>query len=198
MAARAERNLSTFASDPYHSFTNLIQASDGNFYAVSDSFGLNAAAVAGPGCPDGSANDCDFILKITPDGAVTILHTFERDAKTSASGVSDRARSSRRRTACCMAQPSKVALRGTELFSDQHSGVYTTPYTFPADGSGDDPKASSHGAPFGVYPVPWFWEIVAISMARRRAFWAVWASSRFRRPASSHAARSQSEGCSLR
>ncbi len=147
-------SLKTFASDPYDSFTNMIQASDGNFYAVSDSFGLGAAAIA-TGCPDGSANDCDFITKITPDGTVTILHTFEQDPKTDASdgfGPSS------------LIEAPDGMLYGTTvaggpagygtIFRVSTSGVFTTLYAFPADGTGNDPQAPSPGAPNGVTPGP--------------------------------------------
>ena len=144
--------LKTFGSDPYDSFSNLIQASDGNLYAVSDRFGGSSTANS---CPDGSANECGFITRITPDGTVTILHTFERDGQT---GVSDGYGPS------SLIEAPDGMLYGTTIeggssgygtiFKVSVLGVFTTLYTFPADGTGNDPTALSPGAHNGTSPGP--------------------------------------------
>ncbi len=68
-------------------FSGVISASDGNFYAVSadeEYSGFNPIDI---GCPDGSGNDCTFVVKITPSGTTTTLHTFETAGYGNSGGV---------------------------------------------------------------------------------------------------------------
>ena len=136
--------LATFGYDLYDNFSNLIQASDGNLYGVSDSFG---GSPGNYGCPDGSSNECNFITRITPDGTVTILHTFEMNSTTLASdgyGPSS------------LIEAPDGMLYGTTIYGGSSgygtifrvstTGTFTTLYTFPADDSGN--------APNGAYPGP--------------------------------------------
>lgn len=48
----------------------LMQASDGNFYGVSQLGGTNACGTLG------NTNNCGTIFKVTPNGALTLLHSF--------------------------------------------------------------------------------------------------------------------------
>ena len=48
-------------------YAGLVQATDGNFYGT---------AVAG-GCPQSQSGDCGTIFKVTADGTLSILHTFQ-------------------------------------------------------------------------------------------------------------------------
>ena len=48
--------------------TTLVQATDGNFYGTTNSGGARCAAYIG---------GCGTVFSITPDGALTTLHTFE-------------------------------------------------------------------------------------------------------------------------
>ena len=137
--------VTTFGYDQYDFFTNPIQASDGNLYAVSRNFGGLAGNF---GCPDESSNNCTFITKITPDGTVTLLHTFEQDGTTAAAPGGYGPNS--------LIEAPDGNLYGTTteggtsnygtIFKVSTTGTYTTLFTFLADDTG--------GAPNGAYPGP--------------------------------------------
>jgi uncharacterized repeat protein (TIGR03803 family) len=144
--------VTTFGSDPYDAFTNLIQGSDGNLYGVS--FGYYGF----PGdysCPDGSSNECGFITRIAPDGTVTILHTFELSSDTGASDGYNPSSLIEAPDGLLYGTTSQGGSTGYgTIFKVTTTGIYTTIYTFPADGSGSDPSAPSPGAPNGTTPGP--------------------------------------------
>ncbi len=48
-------------------YSGLVQASDGNFYGTTQNGGLNDCIYG-----------CGIVFKITPDGTLTVLHSFER------------------------------------------------------------------------------------------------------------------------
>jgi len=145
--------VTTFGYDQYDFFSNLIQASDGNLYAVSRNFGGLAGNF---GCPDESSNECNFITKITPDGTVTILHTFEQ------SGTTGEAPGGYGPSSLIEAPDGNLYGTTTEggtsnygtIFKVSTTGTYTTLYTFLADDSGSDPSAPSPGAVNGITPGP--------------------------------------------
>src|SRR6185312_6289641 len=76
----------------------LMRGSDGNFYGAS---------------ADGGAANLGTIFRMTPSGAVTILHAFRGGAGDGAAPATARRRwrSSRRRTAHLSARPRRAARR---------------------------------------------------------------------------------------
>ena len=145
--------VTLFGYDQYDFFSNLIQGSDGNLYAVSDNFGGLAGSF---GCPDESSNNCTFITRITPDGNVTILHTFEQDGTTAAAPGGYGPNS--------LIEAPDGNLYGTTteggtsnygiIFKVSPTGTFTPLYTFLADDSGSNPNAPSPGAANGMTPGP--------------------------------------------
>jgi uncharacterized repeat protein (TIGR03803 family) len=81
--------IRTFGSSAVDSYSGVISASDGNFYAVTADEAYNGFLSADYGCPDQSTNDCTFIDKITPSGTVTQLHTFETNGFGNNGGVAN-------------------------------------------------------------------------------------------------------------
>jgi len=57
-------------SDGRGPWAALVQATDGNFY------GTTVLGGASPSCPPGVTYGCGTVFKITPDGALTTLHSF--------------------------------------------------------------------------------------------------------------------------
>lgn len=63
----------SFGSSPSDGVTpngSLLQASDGSFYGTTVNGGANSCST------NGETNNCGTVFKITPTGAVTILHSF--------------------------------------------------------------------------------------------------------------------------
>jgi|GEM_PF-5769628 len=80
-------NIQAHGPSTWDSYSGVISASDGNFYAVSADEEYSGFTPADFGCPDQSTNDCTFIDKITPSAMVTPLHTFETAGFGKNSGV---------------------------------------------------------------------------------------------------------------
>jgi len=61
--------------------SNVVQSGDGNFYATASS----------TACSPSSTDHCDYILKITPSGTISALHTFQQttDSNINPSGIND-------------------------------------------------------------------------------------------------------------
>jgi uncharacterized repeat protein (TIGR03803 family) len=108
-----------------------IQASDGNFYTTSIISGIIPLAFD---CQDGTDNSCTYITKITPDGVITVLHTFEIGGDTvNTEGFGA--------TSLLEASDGNfygVCLNGGQygngtIFKLTKAGTYTLLYTFPTD-----------------------------------------------------------------
>lgn len=133
-------------------FSGVIAASDGNFYAVSADEEYGGFNPIDFGCPDQSGNDCTFVVKITPSGTTTTLHTFET------AGYNGRGAPNHDGFGPTplvegpdgdlygSAVSGGSAGYGT-IFKISTSGTFTLLYTFPNTGTTQNPVA-----PNGAYP----------------------------------------------
>jgi uncharacterized repeat protein (TIGR03803 family) len=134
-------------------FSGVISASDGNFYAVSADEEYSGFNPIDFGCPDQSGNDCTFVVKITPYGKTTILHTFE----TAGYGGTGGAPNHDGFGPTPLVEGSDGNLYGSTrsggsagygtIFKISTSGTFTLLYTFPNTGTTQNPVA-----PNGAYP----------------------------------------------
>jgi uncharacterized repeat protein (TIGR03803 family) len=72
--------ITTISPTSVDTYTGLLLASDGNFYAVS-SFGntFSSSGTCSGGVPDAAYSQCTYLHKIAPDGTDTQLHLFQND-----------------------------------------------------------------------------------------------------------------------
>jgi uncharacterized repeat protein (TIGR03803 family) len=146
-------SIQTFGRSTAGSYSGVIAASDGNFYAVSADEEYGGFSPADFGCPDQSANDCTFIEKITTAGAVTELHTFE----TAGFGINGGAPNTDGFGPTPLVEGADGNLYGSTvsggaagfgtIFKISTSGTFTLLFTFPNQGTALNPIA-----PDGVHP----------------------------------------------
>ena len=134
-------------------FSGVISASDGNFYAVSADEEYGGFNPIDFGCPDQSGNDCTFVVKITPSGTTTILHTFETAGFGAGGGVPNNDGFG---PTPLVEGPSgylygSAVSGGTAgygtIFEISPDGVFTVLFTFPNTGTASNPIT-----PYGAYP----------------------------------------------
>jgi uncharacterized repeat protein (TIGR03803 family) len=143
--------ITTLAPSLVGPYSGVISASDGNFYAVSADEEYSGFSPADFGCPDQSSNDCTFVVKITPFGTVTVVHTFE----TAGFSVNGGAPNNDGFGPTPLVEGPDGYLYGSAvsggaagygtIFEISPSGVFTLIFTFPN-------TASNPSAPYGAYP----------------------------------------------
>lgn len=62
-------SFGSFTGDGVTPLAPLLEASDGNFYGTTSNGGFNT-------CVYNGANDCGTVFRLTPEGVITILHSF--------------------------------------------------------------------------------------------------------------------------
>jgi uncharacterized repeat protein (TIGR03803 family) len=152
-AEAQKATIRTFGPSAVDTYSGVISASDGNFYAVTADDEYNGFNPADFGCPDQSANDCTFIDKITPSGQVTVLHIFETAGFGSNGGVPNHDGFGPTPLVegpdgflYGSAVSGGAAGYGT-IFQISPTGVFTLVFTFPNTGTASNPVA-----PYGAYP----------------------------------------------
>jgi uncharacterized repeat protein (TIGR03803 family) len=141
----AQSTIATLGPSSVDTYTALIRASDGNFYATSVGetyFGYYPGTF---NCPSQSGSDCTFLDKITPIGEVTQIHTFEAKNGVNQEGFGPTG----------LVQGADGYLYGSTyeggitgfgtIYKISPDGKFTLLSTFPRDSAGNAPDGTNPG-----------------------------------------------------